>query len=144
MNWSSGSLRGAEHPAYVPFLPYPVLSYHILYYPTLRLIQMARISSGNTSAGTCSAPSRRIRFLPSFCFSSSLRFRVTSPACGAPRAVAVGWVAQGRQGCDTSTPPVAVVRGEGVLAASRGGEACASVMKQCHWQTNAAPYGAAP
>ena len=33
----------------------------------------------NASVGTCTVPRERIRFLPSFCFSSSFFFRVTSP-----------------------------------------------------------------
>ena len=33
----------------------------------------------NASVGICTVPSARIFFLPSFCFSSSFFFRVTSP-----------------------------------------------------------------
>ena len=33
----------------------------------------------NASLGTCTVPNWRIRFLPSFCFSSSFFFRVISP-----------------------------------------------------------------
>ena len=33
----------------------------------------------NASCGMSTLPTRFMRFLPSFCFSSSLRLRVTSP-----------------------------------------------------------------
>lgn len=51
----------------------------------------AFISSWNTSCGTSTLPSRRMRFFPSFCFSSSFRFL---PATAERHAALGGWAGQ--------------------------------------------------